>query len=317
VQVTFTYEDRDAMSLTLQGAIAKLADTPEFERDGAVWRLELDDVPTDLRTVYWFARDGETDWTKWLTDPANPKTYVYPAGLEFAGDSEVRASLFEGPEVPPYEWSVDRDVPRGDVRVEVVGGRRVWVYTPRRRAEGLLLLFDGHAYTTLAPAPLVLDNLIAAGRIPPLAAVLPDSLDTASRMRDLAANDEFLAFCVDELLPLAGVTAPPELTVAAGSSMGGLAAAHAALRRPDVFGNALVQSGAWMLAPGLLAGRRVPVRFYLDVGVLEDWPDFIRGVRDLLREQGYEVAYHEFPGGHDFFWWRETLAWGLLALLGE
>ena len=29
------------------------------------------------------------------------------------------------------------------------------------------------------------------------------------------------------------------------------------------------------------------------------------------------AVYREFPGGHDFFWWRETLAWGLIALLGR
>jgi enterochelin esterase-like enzyme len=314
MRVTFEYLDDAARSLTLQGAIAKLAASPEFERHGDAWRLELD-VPRDVRSVYWFARDGDTDWTKWLLDPANPNVYVYPAGLEFTGEEEVRGSMFEGPDAPPYEWSLERDVPRGEVRVEEVHGRRVWVYTPPRPAEALLLLYDGHAYTTLAPAPVVLDNLIASGRVPPLAAVLPDSLDTASRLRDLGANEEFLAFCIDELLPLAGLRPPPELTVAAGSSMGGLAAAHAALRRPDVFGNALVQSGAWF-AP-LFERPHVPVRWYLDVGILDDLADWVRGVRGVLCEQGYDVVYREFPGGHDFFWWRETLAWGLLALLGE
>ena len=42
-----------------------------------------------------------------------------------------------------------------------------------------------------------------------------------------------------------------------------------------------------------------------------------RQLRDLLRARGYDVAgYHEFPGGHDYLWWRETLALGLIALLG-
>lgn len=316
VRVTFSYEDAAATSVRLEGAIATLADDPELERVGDVWRKTLE-APSDLRTVYWFARDGEEDWQRWVADPANPNRYVYPAGLEFTGEHEVVASMLELPDAPSYEWSVERDVPRGAVRVEEVRGRRVWVYTPTSPPEALLLLFDGHAYTTLAPAPVVLDNLIAAGRITPVAAVLPDSIDTASRWRDLACNDAFLVHAIEDFLPLAGVQPDPARVVAAGSSLGGLAAAHAALERPDVFGNALVQSGAWSLAPGLLERKRRPVRWYLDAGVLEDFVEPVRAAHVELLARGYDVAYREFPGAHDFFWWRETLAWGLLALLGE
>jgi enterochelin esterase family protein len=42
-----------------------------------------------------------------------------------------------------------------------------------------------------------------------------------------------------------------------------------------------------------------------------------RHVRDVLLAKGYEVAYREFPGGHDYFWWIESLAEGLIALLGD
>jgi enterochelin esterase family protein len=230
--------------------------------------------------------------------------------------------MLELPDAPPYEWSVERDVPRGDVRLETAAGRRVWVYTPPRPPQGVLVLFDGLAYTTIAPAPVVLDNLVAAERIPPLVAVLPDSIDTATRWRELACNPDWLDTVVEELVPLAGVEAGPETTVVAGSSLGGVAAAHAALERPDVFGNALVQSGAWPAVPGeierRLRGPRLPVRWYLDVGTLEDvLLEPGRDLRDLVEERGYKVTYREFPGGHDFFWWKETLAWGLLALLGE
>jgi enterochelin esterase-like enzyme len=315
-RVLFEYEDAQAKTVALAGAIEKLTDDPALAREGNVWQKEVD-APSDLRTVYWFARDGEEDWTNWSIDPSNPNRYVYPAGLEFTGADEVVGSMLELPDAPAYEWSAERDVPRGEVQLVEVRGRRVWIYRPAASPEGVLVLFDGHAYTTLAPAPVVLDNLIAAGRIPPLAAVLPDSLDTESRWRDLAGNAEFLEHVVEDLVPLAGVAADPARTVAAGSSLGGLASAYAALERPDVFGNALVQSGAWSLAPDLLEREPVPVRCYLDVGVLEDFAEPVRAARDALRAQGYDVAYREFPGGHDFFWWRETLAWGLLALLGE
>jgi len=322
-RVTFTYEDAAARSIALSGAITALMDDPVLERDGSTWKKTVE-APSDLRTVYWFARNGDEreDWRRWFVDPLNPNRYVYPAGLEFTADGEMVASMLELPDAPPYEWSVERDVPRGEVRLENAAGRHVWVYSPPCEPAGLLVLFDGLQYTTIAPAPVVLDNLVAANRIPPLAAVLPDSLDTASRRRELACNAEWLRVVVEDLVPLAGVDAGPDMTVVAGSSLGGVAAAYAALERPDVFGNALVQSGAWPAVPGKVERRvrrrRVPVRWYLDVGTLEgELLEPNRAMRRLLEERGYEITYREFPGGHEFLWWQETLAWGLLALLGE
>ena len=97
--------------------------------------------------------------------------------------------------------------------------------------------------------------------------------------------------------------------------MGGLASLYFASERPDVFGNALVQSGGF---PGLPVDvpPGLPVRWYLDVGLLEDaLLVSTRELRDDLSSKAYSVAYQEFPGGHDFFWWGETLADGLVALL--
>jgi enterochelin esterase family protein len=302
----------EAQSVRVRGSVEAAGDT-DMHREGEEWVTSIE-LPSDVRAVYWFALDGEDDWANWLPDPARP-SYTYPAGLEFTGDREVVGSLLVGPDAMPLRWSVEHDVPRGTLRVDKLDGRRVWRYTPVAEPEALLLLFDGHAFTTLAPAQTVLDNLISAGRIPPVAAVLPDSLDTESRFRDLGQNRSFLDWCCDVLLPWNGVIATPERTIVAGSSMGGLASLYFASERPDVFGNALVQSGGF---PGLPVDvpPGLPVRWYLDVGLLEDaLLVSTRELRDDLSSKAYSVAYQEFPGGHDFFWWGETLADGLVALL--
>jgi enterochelin esterase-like enzyme len=289
-----------------------LGDT-ELSREEGEWSLELD-LPSDTRIVYWFGLDGEDDWKRWLPDAANPNRYVYPPGLEFTGDDEVVASLLELPDAPPWRWSVERDVPHGEVVVREIDGRRVWLYTPAAEPSARLLLFDGHQYTALAAAPIVLDNLIAGGLIPPVAAVLPDTLDTKSRRRDLDLNPDFLRWSTDVLLPASGFEAPPSRTVVAGSSLGGLAATYFAVQRPDVFGNALVQAG-WFPEE---VPRGLPVRWYLDLGRFDGMVrDGTIALRDKLREAGYEVTFQEYSGGHDFFWWRETLGDGLIALLGS
>lgn len=309
--VTFRFRG-EAESVRLRGSLEGTGET-ELRRDDGSWLLELD-LPSDIRIVYWFGLDGQDDWKRWLPDPDNPNLYVYPAGLEFTGEEEVVGSMLELPDAPPWRWSVERDVPHGEVAERDVDGRRVWLYTPVAEPEALLLLFDGHAYTTLAPAPVVLDNLIADSLIPATAAVLVDSLDTQSRWRDLDRNPEFLRWCVEVLLPSVGFAAPASRTVVAGSSLGGLASVYFAVERPDVFGSALVQAG-WFpdpIPPGL------PVRWYVDVGRFDGMVgDSPRTLRNDLQAAGYEVAYQEHSGGHDFFWWRETLGDGLIALLGS
>jgi enterochelin esterase-like enzyme len=303
----------DARSVRLRGGLEAMGDT-QLARDGDTWSIELD-LPADVRSAYWFALDGEEEWRKWLPDPENPKQYVYPAGLHFTGDEEVVASLLEGPDAPPLRWSVARDVPHGRVTLDELDGRRVWRYEPAAPAEAVVLVFDGHEYVALAHIATVLDNLIADGIVPPVAAVLPDSPETEQRFRELGGDPAFLAWCTERLLPWSGLAAPRERTVVAGSSMGGLAATWFAVERADLFGGAVVQSGGFpgmpvQVPPGL------PVRWHLDVGVLEDrLLDGTRVLRDDLLAKGYELSYREYPGGHDFFWWQETIADGLAFLL--
>jgi enterochelin esterase-like enzyme len=311
VLVTFRFRG-EAQSVKLRGSLEALGDT-ELRRQDGEWALSLD-LPSDTRVVYWFGLDGEDDWKRWVPDPANPNRYVYPAGLEFTREDDVVGSLLELPDARAWRWSVEREVPRGEVVEREVDGRRLWLYTPAAEPSARLLLFDGHQYKTLAATPVVLDNLIADGLIPPTGAVLVDTLDTESRWRDLQLNPDFLRWSTEVLLPASGFESPPQRTVVAGSSLGGLAATYFAVQRPDLFGNALVQAG-WF-PEEIPSGQ--PIRWYVDVGRFDGMTgEGTRALRDSLRAAGYDVAYQEYSGGHDFFWWRETLADGLIALLGS
>jgi enterochelin esterase family protein len=142
--------------------------------------------------------------------------------------------------------------------------------------------------------------------------------------RELNCVPEFADYVIQRIVPWARhtftVTHDPARTVITGSSFAGLCAAFLGLRYPDVFGGVLSQTG-WFrwhpdgdpehewLARQFIASPAQPVRFYLDVGILENarmsdgGPSQLvanRHMRDVLRAKGYEVIYREYSGGHDY-----------------
>jgi enterochelin esterase family protein len=202
------------------------------------------------------------------------------------------------------------------------------------REPALLVLLDGRDWSEALPVFPTLDNLVAEGVLPPLVAVLPDSLDTATRARELPCHEGFVRFLTDELMPwvteLTGATTDPERTTIAGKSYGGLASVFAGLRRPDVFGRVIAQSGSFWWAPpgeepewllqeaGGVSGE-LPVRFCLDVGLQEgDWmiPQTQR-LTAALAEQAEEVLYREYNGGHDITCWLAELPAELRWAFGD
>jgi enterochelin esterase-like enzyme len=94
---------------------------------------------------------------------------------------------------------------------------------------------------------VILDNLLADNRTPPLVAVLFDSPDD---VRSELGNSPIIAeFVAQELLPWVRrhyhIIANPAHTIVGGLSAGGCAAAYMGLRHPELFGNVLSQSGAF------------------------------------------------------------------------
>jgi enterochelin esterase family protein len=312
------------------------------------YQLSVNDPLTsvrELRTIEeWMTRSAG-----WRLDPLNPRRFPsYPAPL----------SVVELPGAPAQPWVAERaGVPRGQVQARkikslILGNERiVWVYSPPEDADrgisggeadktppGLLILFDGGAYTGWVPTPTILDNLLAEGRIPPLLAVFV-SHPAGARDSELCCSDPFTRFLTEELLPWLRrdftVTSDPERTIIGGSSYGGLGAAYAAFRHPEIFGCVLSQSGGFMYTPAgesepewlirqIEASPKLPIRFHLDCGLMEDRPladgapsilAANRRLRDVLLAKGYRVDYLEFNGGHEYLSWRGALADGLIALL--
>lgn len=253
-------------------------------------------------------------------------------------------SAVDLPGAPPQPWITKRPgVPEGKVAHATVASalleneRDIAVYTPAGYNADvgpydLLVVFDGDWYLTLVPTPTILDNLIAAKKIPPVVAVFVNN-PGRSRGSELHCDSTFFDFLATELVPWVRaryvITLDPGRTAVTGSSAGGLASACAALFHSERFGNVLSQSGAYWWAPKgekpewaarqFAASPKLPVRFYLNAGLLEKTTSILpenRRFRDVLLSKGYEVHYAEFNGGHEYRNWRGTLADGLIILLG-
>jgi enterochelin esterase family protein len=243
------------------------------------------------------------------------------------------------------------DVPHGTVSALSIHDtkygreRPVWVYTPPhynstgKTEYDLLVLFDGESYTSDIPAPVILDNLIAAKQIRPVVAVMVD--DSVDRLGDLANHQRFADFMAAELVPWARskwrIAKGAEHVVVGGYSAGGLAAAYVAFRHPEVFGNVISQSGAFWrgnegtsapaewLTDAFAKSPPLKVRLYLEVGARETqraangvvFVEANRRLRDVLRAKGYAVTYLEVPGAqHEEGHWRAAFPQALVHYFG-
>jgi enterochelin esterase family protein len=292
-------------------------------------------------------------------DPLNPHRILCPPN----GSKFVCTSAVELPGARPQPWiAIRAETPTGRVESFPVKSaiqqveRPVSVYTPPGyRTEGppnaLLVLFDRQIYQSPElPTPTILDNLIAASKIPPTVALLVANVGNR-RVQDLSPDSNFAEFVANELMPWVraryNVTHDPAQTVVGGASLGGLVAAYVGLRYSNIFGNVLSQSGSFWWAPDynggpesrpgeplreqnwtakeFIASPKLPLRLYLDAGTFEAprGPEVVRilvhsrHLRDVLLAKGYEVQYQQFAGGHDAISWRGTLSDGLIYLLGR
>jgi enterochelin esterase family protein len=353
---TLDQRDYEDCNRSLRGSgLVRLGDSNVFYKTHRVsndarfvYRLS----PNDSLVPYGEVTDWDARRATWQHDPLNPNRFVYPQddeGLVFS--EEEIWSVVELPAAPPQPWSTPRPgVPTGQVRLQRLRSdildneRRVWVYTPPGYTSdgapcGLLLLFDGWQYVHLIPTPTILDNLLAEGLLPPLVAVLIDNPDPAQRLRDLHCYPPFVAFLAHELLAWVHrqyhVTSDPARTIVGGLSAGGDGALFAALRHPELFGNALSQDGAFPWSPDgddepewlarqFAASERLPLRFYLEASRLEppcatNAPGNLtanRHLRTILASKGYPLTYNEYTGDHSQLCWRGTLGAALIALIG-
>lgn len=285
-------------------------------------------LPRDAYIEYAFmdAESGER-----LPDPLNPLTidngmgklnhfFYMPAG----GSSPL---IQRGPGVPAGSLS------QHHIKNEFLlagGKRRLDLYRPPVAGPvPLLVVFDGQDYRARARLPQIVDNLIAQHRIQPLALALVSNGGQA-RGVEYTCSEATLGMLLTSVLPLArqelDLLDPAEFPGAfgiLGASLGGLMALYTGLRLSHIFGRVLSQSGAFELdeyemVTGTLVRHapRPQLKIWIDVGQFEWLLEPNRRMHQLLQERAYQVAYHEYSGGHNYTSWSNDLAPGLEFLFG-
>ena len=358
-RVTFVWRGDDATKNVLlnMDAETNIANQQLARLAGTdVWTRTYD-LPSQAQFYYQLAPNDSLvpfedvkDWgarsRNFTADPLNPEGIVIGGTQAFSfavlPDAPKPAALAERPEVTKglFEPGAGRSFQVGS---NDLGDHRTWIYTtPGLKEAGgaanLVLFVDGSGAWQLLPSVRMFDNLFHDGKIGPTIAVYTDSPD---RERDLACSDAYLAFLVDELLPWVQeqylLDFTPERSVVSGRSLGGLFAAYACLRRPDVFGNAMMQSPSlWWgaardgenewLTRQFAAANPVRARFFIAPGLFETGAnsrtsisilESSRHFRDVLQDKGTGFEYREVVGGHDPLNWEVSLPEAVEWFLGS
>ena len=329
--VVFAWQG-EATSVSLRHFMSREDAAFQFEREpaGNLWRLRLR-VPDRTRFEYKLDIDGH-----WIQDPLNPIQATDP----FGANSVCETFGYTAPDwVVPRSGIENGHLQETSVHSNVFGEhRRLGIYRPAGYSDAgnypLVVIHDGFDYVDHAALLPILDNLIAAGDLPPLVAALTQSPD---RMVEYVDDPRHVEFVAQELLPAVesacAVTHSPRERVLMGASLGAVACLSIAARAPQVFDGVVLKSGSFIFDPRLLETRarlfhdimtfidgldrdeRPMHRAFVCCGRFEGLVSENRRMAAFLRRSGVATRYVESRDAHHWHNWRDQVRAGLMWCL--
>ncbi|GKX66634.1 alpha/beta hydrolase [Inconstantimicrobium mannanitabidum] len=349
--VTFIYKAKEEIDNVLLISPVTFNDLQQCKMeqilDTNLWYKTLK-IKNELRIFYYFSINDsfDNDWERRFKeskhDEFNDNATVFKNVLE---NQDKLISYVIMPNAKKDFWTKKREnsftgaIHEYQFESKILNNQhRIRIYIPYNydpeKSYSYLLLTDGNEYIDILSAPTTLDNLILDEKIPPIVAIFIDSYEE-TRRQELRCSDNFGDMIVKELIPWVrskyNISNMSSEAVIGGLSLGGLTASYVGLKHSEVFGNVLSQSGSYWYDPeGNKEGEcwlgeqynqieKLPLKFYLNVGVLENEKQMIGTnvkLRDMLLAKGYDVYFEQFNSGHDYLSWGETLASGLISLIG-
>ncbi len=254
-------------------------------------------------------------------------TFNDPGTLNFYGSTRWES----GVEIPAHdqEFYALKDVPHGNVQQILFPSkstgisRRAFVYTPPRyekdKSKKYPVLYLQHgwgedetAWSNQGHANLIMDNMIAEGKIKPFIIVMTYGMTNELKwghLKDFKV-DSFQTVLVDELIPYVDANFrtlnDPAHRAMAGLSMGGFETHSITLNKPNVFSYYALLSGG-IYTPEELKDKGKPKLIFISCGSRES-PDRIKDAADKLKAAGYNVvSYVSQNTAHEFLTWRRSL----------
>jgi enterochelin esterase family protein len=294
-------------------------------------------IPDSTESIWYctltIPRDAYVEYA--FYDPVTQKKFLDPLNKKSVDNGiKERNNFFYMPETMPSPFPMRRaDVTPGTLsKPSVETGwlrddyeRTVYLYRPPvKEPTPLLVVYDGQDYMQRAKLNTIVDNLIADGRIQPIAmAFLPHG----GRWRNIeyACSDGTILWLDQIILPLAreklnllDIDDHPGAYGVLGASLSGTMSMYTGLRMPDVFGKVLSQAGAYTIESRDFAvvdlarqGQAHNVNIWMDIGRLDFLLEDNRRMHELLQEKNYKVSCREFSGGHNYTSWRNDIWRGL------
>ena len=250
-----------------------------------------------------------------------------PGTLNFYGSVRWESGI----EIPAHDqdFYALKNVPHGKVQqilfpsASTNTSRRAFVYTPpsydkeKKKRYPVLYLQHGWgedetAWSNQGHANLIMDNLIAEGKIQPFIIVMTYGMTNEVKMGGLRNFDvtPFQTVLIDELIPYIDANfrtlADQPHRAMAGLSMGGMETKSITLARPDVFSHYALLSGG-VYAPEDIKDKSKVRLIFISCGSFEN-PKGVESSAKALKDAGINaVSYVSENTRHEFQTWRRSL----------
>jgi enterochelin esterase-like enzyme len=250
-----------------------------------------------------------------------------PGTLNFYGSVRWESGI----EIPAHDqdFYALKDVPHGNVQQILFPSkstntsRRAFVYTPpmysKEKSKRYPVLYLQHgwgedetAWSNQGRANLIMDNLIAEGKIKPFIIVMTYGMTNEVRWGHINEFkiENFQTVLVDELIPYVdgnfNTIADQQHRAMAGLSMGGMETHTITLNKPDVFSYYALLSGG-LYKPEEIKDKSKVKLIFLSCGSFEN-PDGVKNAAKALKDAGFNaVSFVSENTRHEFQTWRRSL----------
>jgi len=236
-----------------------------------------------------------------------------------------------GIEIPAHDqdFYALKDVPHGNVQQilfpspSTKTSRRAFVYTPpgygsdKSKRYSVLYLQHGWgedetAWSNQGRANLIMDNLIAEGKIKPFIIVMTYGMTNEIKWGGIRSFDitPFQTVLCDELIPYVdahfNTLADQPHRAMAGLSMGGMETHTITLNRPEVFSHYALLSGG-IYKPEEIKDKSKVKLIFTSCGSREN-PDGVKKSIEDMKAAGFNaVSFVSDKTAHEFLTWRRSL----------